>query len=59
VLFDTMPRKQRAGAPDYEAGRGLSVRQAHQVLAAAAHEDLHALYVLALYLGPSSHGDGT
>jgi integrase len=41
----------QVGAPDYEVGRGLSVREAHRVLAAAAKENLYALYVLALYLG--------
>jgi integrase len=41
----------QVGAPDYEVGRGLSVLEARRVLMAAAEEDFHALYVLALYLG--------
>ena len=37
--------------PDYRAGRGLSLAEAHRVLQASEAEPLHALYVLALYLG--------
>lgn len=38
-------------APEYAVGRGLSVGDAKKVLEAAKPERLHALYVVALYLG--------
>jgi integrase len=38
-------------APDNRPGRGLAAAEAYRVLQAAEAEPLHALYVLALYLG--------
>lgn len=38
-------------APTYEVNRGLTVDQARKLLVAARTDRLHALYVLALYLG--------
>ncbi len=38
-------------APKYRINRGLSLEQARELLEAASEDRLHALYVLALYLG--------
>lgn len=41
----------QVAGPEYDTNRGLSVEQARKLLVAARADRLHALYVLALYLG--------
>jgi integrase len=51
LLARNVARLVQVSTPDYQVGRGLTVAEAHRVLAAAEEESLSALYVLALYLG--------
>ncbi len=50
-VLRNVARLVKVPGPRYEVGRGLNVDQAKAVLAAARSDRLHALYVLALYLG--------
>jgi integrase len=51
ALARNVAKLVKVKAPAYDVGRGLSVVQAKALLRAAQTERLHALYVLAVYLG--------
>lgn len=51
VVVRNVARLVQVRTPRYEVGRGLSVDQARTLLVGSRGERLHALYVLAVYLG--------
>lgn len=51
VVIRNVAKLVQVRTPRYEVGRGLSVEQARTLLERARSDRLHALYVLAVYLG--------
>ena len=51
AVLRNVARLVQVKTPRYEVGQGLSVEQARTLLTATSKERLHALYVLAVYLG--------
>jgi integrase len=51
VVIRNVAKLVQVKTPTYEVGRGLTVEQARTLLARTKSERLHALYVLAIYLG--------
>ena len=51
VVVRNVAKLVQVKTPSYEVGRGLSVDQARSLLEGSRQDRLHALYVLAIYLG--------
>ena len=51
VVIRNVAKLVQGRTPRYEVGTGLSVEQARTLLAGSREDRLHALYVLAVYLG--------
>jgi integrase len=51
LIMRNVARLVQISGPAYQVNRGLTIEQARKLLVAAREDRLHALYVLALYLG--------